>query len=567
MASQEIALTVNTAPSTSLVDRLDRLVVTVDHKELGLMYIGTALIFLVVAGLMAVAIRLQLAVPNNTLLEPEVFNRFFTMHGTAMVFLVGMPIIAGLGNYLVPLMIGTRDMAFPRLNAFGYWMFVFGALLLYFSYLGAPGLNGHGSAPDVGWFAYAPLTGRAFSRGHSTDYWILSLLLTSVGSTVSAINVVATTLTLRCRGMKLMRMPLFVWMMLVTNFMIILALPSLSAAQIMLLIDRYLGGHFFDTQSGGSAVLWQHFFWIFGHPEVYILIIPGFACLSEIIPVFSRKPIFGYPVMVGATTMIAFISFGVWAHHMFTVGMTSVGNTFFAISTMLVGVPTGIKIFNWLGTIYGGKIRLEIPMIFCLGFLFQFLIAGLTGVMLAVTPFDWQLSDSYFVVAHFHYVLIGGLLYAIFAGLYYWYPKAVGRLLNRKLGLWHFWLFTIGFHLTFDTMHFSGLLGMPRRIFTYDIGRGWEMLNLIGSVGAIFQAVGVLCLVINLIRSLRHGKVAGNDPWDAWTLEWGTTSPPPVYNFENIPVVRSRRPLWDLKHPEDPDWKYEESGEQGESIR
>ncbi len=559
MAIQEIALTTSRASGISLVDRLHGLVVTVDHKKLGLMYIGTALVFLVVAGLMAVAIRLQLAVPNNTLLEPEVFNRFFTMHGTAMVFLVGMPIIAGLGNYLVPLMIGTRDMAFPRLNAFGYWMFVFGALLLYFSYLGAPGLNGHGSAPDVGWFAYAPLTGRAFSRGHSTDYWILSLLLTSVGSTVSAINVIVTALTMRCRGLTLMRMPLFVWMMIVTNFMIILALPSLSAAQIMLLVDRYLGGHFFDTQSGGSAVLWQHFFWIFGHPEVYILIIPGFACMSEIVPVFSRKPIFGYPIMVGATTMIAIISFGVWAHHMFAVGMTSVGNTFFAISTMLVGVPTGIKIFNWLGTMYGGKIRLEVPMMFCLGFLFQFLIAGLTGVMLAVVPFNWQLTDSYFVVAHFHYVLIGGLLYALFAGFYYWYPKAFVRLLNRKLGLWHFWLFTIGFHLTFDTMHFSGFLGMPRRIFTYDPGRGWEMLNLIGSVGAIFQAVGVLCLVINILRSLRHGQIAGDDPWDAWTLEWATTSPPPVYNFESAPVVRSRRPLWDLKHPEDPDWKYEES--------
>jgi len=558
MAIQEIALTTSRASGVSFIDRLHSLVVTVDHKKLGLMYIGTALVFLVVAGLMAVAIRLQLAVPNNTLLEPEVFNRFFTMHGTAMVFLVGMPIIAGLGNYLVPLMIGTRDMAFPRLNAFGYWMFVFGALLLYFSYLGAPGLNGHGSAPDVGWFAYAPLTGRAFSRGHSTDYWILSLLLTSVGSTVSAINVIVTALTMRCRGLTLMRMPLFVWMMIVTNFMILLALPSLSAAQIMLLIDRYLGGHFFDTQSGGSAVLWQHFFWIFGHPEVYILIIPGFACMSEIVPVFSRKPIFGYPVMVGATTMIAIISFGVWAHHMFAVGMTSVGNTFFAISTMLVGVPTGIKIFNWLGTMYGGKIRLEVPMIFCLGFLFQFLIAGLTGVMLAVVPFNWQLTDSYFVVAHFHYVLIGGLLYALFAGFYYWYPKAFGKLLNRKLGLWHFWLFTIGFHLTFDTMHFSGLLGMPRRIFTYDPGRGWETLNLLGSVGAIFQAVGVLCLVINILRSLRHGRMAGNDPWDAWTLEWATTSPPPVYNFETAPVVRSRRPLWDLKHPEDPDWKYEE---------
>ena len=558
MAIQEIALTTSRATGISLVERLHGLVVTVDHKKLGLMYIGTALVFLVVAGLMAVAIRLQLAIPNNTLLEPQVFNRFFTMHGTAMVFLVGMPIIAGLGNYLVPLMIGTRDMAFPRLNAFGYWMFVLGALLLYFSYLGAPGLNGHGSAPDVGWFAYAPLTGRAFSRGHSTDYWILSLLLTSVGSTVSAINVVVTTLTMRCRGLTLMRMPLFVWMMLVTNFMIILALPSLSAAQIMLLIDRYLGGHFFHTQAGGSAVLWQHFFWIFGHPEVYILIIPGFACMSEIIPVFSRKPIFGYPVMVGATTMIAIISFGVWAHHMFAVGMTSVGNTFFAISTMLVGVPTGIKIFNWLATMYGGKIRLEVPMIFCLGFLFQFLIAGLTGVMLSVVPFNWQLTDSYFVVAHFHYVLIGGLLYALFAGFYYWYPKAFGRLLNTKLGLWHFWLFTIGFHLTFDTMHFSGLLGMPRRIFTYDPGRGWEMLNLIGSIGAIFQAVGVLCLVTNILRSLRHGRIAGDDPWDAWTLEWATTSPPPVYNFETSPVVRSRRPLWDVKHPEDPDWKYEE---------
>ena len=558
MAVQEIALTTSRVSGLSFIDRLHGLVVTVDHKKLGLMYIGTALVFLVVAGLMAVAIRLQLAVPNNTLLEPEVFNRFFTMHGTAMVFLVGMPIIAGLGNYLVPLMIGTRDMAFPRLNAFGYWMFVFGALLLYFSYLGAPGLNGHGSAPDVGWFAYAPLTGRAFSRGHSTDYWILSLLLTSVGSTVSAINVIVTALTMRCRGLTLMRMPLFVWMMLVTNFMILLALPSLSAAQIMLLIDRYLGGHFFDTQSGGSAVLWQHFFWIFGHPEVYILIIPGFACMSEIVPVFSRKPIFGYPIMVAASTMIAIISFGVWAHHMFAVGMTSVGNTFFAISTMLVGVPTGIKIFNWLGTMYGGKIRLEVPMIFCLGFLFQFLIAGLTGIMLAVVPFNWQLTDSYFVVAHFHYVLIGGLLYALFAGFYYWYPKAFGRLLNRKLGLWHFWLFTIGFHLTFDTMHFSGLLGMPRRIFTYDPGRGWETLNLIGSVGAIFQAVGVLFLAINILRSLRHGQRAGNDPWDAWTLEWATTSPPPVYNFETAPVVRSRRPLWDVKHPEDPDWKYEE---------
>ena len=557
MAAQEITIPAGGALGSSFIDRLHGLVVTVDHKKLGLMYIGTALIFLVVAGLLAVAIRLQLIVPVNTLLEPDVFNRFFTMHGTSMVFLVGMPLIAGFGNYLVPLMIGTRDMAFPRLNAFGYWMFLFGGLLLYFSYLGAPGLAGHGSAPDVGWFAYAPLTERAFSRGTSTDYWILSLLITSIGSTVSAINVIASIITMRCPGMTLMRMPLMAWLMLVTNFMILLALPGLSGAQIMLLIDRYLGAHFFDTQAGGSAVIWQHFFWIFGHPEVYILMIPAFACLSEIVPVFSRKPIFGYPVMVGATAMIGLISMSVWAHHMFTVGMTSVGNTFFAISTFLVAVPTGIKIFNWLGTMYGGKIRFDLPMLFCIAFLFQFLIAGLTGVMLAVAPFNWQLTDSYFVVAHFHYTLVGAFLFGILGGIYYWYPKAVGRLLDRRLGLWQFWLFVIGFHVTFDTQHFAGLLGMPRRIFTYDAGRGWDTLNFIATVGALIQATSILLLAINIIRSIKKGELAGNDPWDAWTLEWSTSSPPPDYNFATIPTVRSRRPLWDLKHPEDPDWKYE----------
>src|SRR5262245_2006548 len=479
------------------------------------------------------------------------------MHGTSMVFLVGMPIIAGIGNYLVPLMIGTRDMAFPRLNAFGYWMFVFGGLLLYFSYLGAPGLAGHGSAPDVGWFAYAPLTARAFSRGTSTDYWILSLLLTSVGSTVSAVNVIATTIALRCPGMTLMRMPLMAWLMLVTNFMILLALPGLSGAQIMLLIDRYLGAHFFDTQAGGSAVIWQHFFWIFGHPEVYILMIPAFACLSEIIPVFSRKPIFGYSIMVAATVMIGFISVSVWAHHMFTIGMTSVGNIFFAASTFMVAVPTGIKIFNWIGTMYGGKLRFEPPMLFCIGFLFQFLIAGLTGVMLGMAPFDWQLHDSYFVVAHFHYTLVGAFLFGIFAGIYYWYPKAVGRMLDRRLGLWHFWLIAIGFHLTFDPQHFAGILGMPRRIYTYEEGRGWEIYNLLSSLGVIVQAAGIMCFVVNLVRSYWKGTPAGEDPWDAWTLEWSTTSPPPEYNFETLPVVHSSRPLWDLKHPEDPDWRYE----------
>ena len=557
MASQELVLAPAARTSLPLTARLHELVVTVDHKQLGLMYIGTALLFLATAGLMASVIRLQLVIPNNNLVSPQVFNRLFTMHGTTMVFLVGMPIIAGLMNYLVPLMIGARDMAFPRLNAFGYWMFLFGGLLLYFSYLAAPGLAGHGSAPDVGWFAYAPLTERAFSRGQSTDYWILSLLVSSLGSIVSALNVITTIVSLRCKGMTLRRMPLFVWMMLVVSGMILLALPPLSAAQIMLLLDRFLGARFFDIQAGGSAVLWQHFFWIFGHPEVYILMIPGFACASEIIPVFSRKPIFGYPAMVAATMMIGFISMGVWAHHMFTVGMTAVSNTFFTISTLLIAVPTGIKIFNWLGTMYGGQIHFELPMLFCLGFLFQFLIAGLTGVMLAVAPFDWQLSDSYFVVAHFHYVLVGSFLFTIFAAIYYWYPKAIGRMLNKKLGLWHFCLFTIGFHLTFDPQHLAGILGMPRRIYTYDPGRGWEIYNLISSLGVLFQAAGIGCFMVNLLWSWQRGAPAGDDPWDAWTLEWSTTSPPPAYNFETLPEVRSRRPLWDLKHPEDPDWQYE----------
>jgi len=541
----------------SLTRIIQELVFTVDHKKLGLMYIGAGLIFFVVAGLMATMIRAQLFFPNNTFLEPAVFNRFFTMHGTAMVFLVGMPIIFGFANYLVPLMIGARDMAFPRLNAFGFWTFLFSGLLLYFSYLGGPGLYAAGSAPDVGWFAYSPLTSRAFSRGTSTDYWTLSLLMGGIASISTAINLIVTIVSYRCKGMTLGRMPLFVWLYLVVGFLVIIAVPPLTACQIMLMLDRYLGAAFFDTQAGGSAVLWQHFFWIFGHPEVYILILPGFAIASEVIPVFSRKPIFGYPIMVAATVMIAFLSLGVWAHHMFTVGMTSLGNTFFAISTMLIAIPTGIKIFNWLGTMYGGKIRLELPMMFCIGFLFQFLIAGLTGVILAVAPFTWQLSDSYFVVAHFHYVLIGGLLYTVFAGIYYWYPKAFGKMPNKKLGLLHFWLFTIGFHLTFAPQHVSGLLGMPRRIFTYEAGRGWEIWNQLSTIGVLIQIPGILFFVINLLYSYWKGKPAGDDPWDAWTLEWATTSPPADYNFAKLPEVKSRRPLWDLKHPDDPDWKYE----------
>jgi cytochrome c oxidase subunit 1 len=412
-------------------------------------------------------------------------------------------------------------------------------------------------APNVGWFAYAPLTERAFSRGTSTDYWVLSIIVAGIGTTVSAINVIATIISMRCKGMTLARMPLFVWLMLVVSAMVVMALPPLTAAQIMLLLDRYLGAHFLDTQAGGSAVLWQHFFWLFGHPEVYILVLPGFACVSEIIPVFSRKPIFGRAAMIGATVAIGLVSVSVWAHHMFSVGMSSVSNIFFVASTMLVGVPTGIKIFYWLGTMYGGKLRFDTPMLFCVAFLFQFLIAGLTGIMLAAAPLNWQLTDSYFVVAHFHYTLLGGMLFTLFGGFYYWFPKATGRMLSETIGKYHFWLLVIGFHLTFDTLHFAGILGMPRRIYTYAAGRGWEGLNLLASIGVMFQAAATACLIWNIIRSLRKGKPAGNDPWDAWTLEWATTSPPPEYNFAVEPEVRSSRPLWDLKHPEDPDWKYE----------
>jgi cytochrome c oxidase subunit 1 len=454
-------------------------------------------------------------------------------------------------------MIGARDLAFPRLNSFGFWLSVLGGLLLYFSFIGAPGMYGAGAAPDVGWFAYAPLTAKAFSRGHSTDYWTLGVLVGGLGSIATAANIITTILCLRCPGMTLNKMPLLVWLNLVMCGMVLIAIGPLTAAQIMLTLDRFLGAHFFDPQAGGSAVLWMHFFWIFGHPEVYVLIIPGFAFASEIIPVFSRKAIFGYPVMVAATLAIAFVALAVWAHHMFTIGMTSMGNTFFAISTMLVGVPTGIKIFNWIATMWGGKIRYDTPMLFCVAFLVQFLIAGLTGIMLSAVPFNWQLNNSYFVVAHFHFVLVGSLVFTIFGAIYYWYPKATGRMLSETLGKWHFWLFVIGFHMTFDTMHFPGLLGMPRRIYTYEAGRGWDTLNLICTIGVAFQAAGVLCFVVNVLRSLFKGRLAGNDPWNAWTLEWATTSPPPEYNFDQTPVVLSRRPLWDLKHPTDPDWRYE----------
>ncbi|MGH7288802.1 MAG: cytochrome c oxidase subunit I, partial [Myxococcota bacterium] len=480
----------------------------------------------------------------------QTYNELFTMHGTSRVFLAAMPLASAMFNYLVPLMIGARDVAFPRLNAFSYWVFLLGGLFLNASWV-------VGAAPDVGWFGYAPLTEKPFSTGVRSDFWLLGLILLGTSSIVASLNFLVTILNLRAPGMTFLRMPIFVWNTIVVNVLVLLAFPPLTVALVFLMFDRLFGTAFYLPAGGGSPVLWQHLFWIFGHPEVYILILPAMGIVSEVLPTFARRPLFGYAAVVYARALIGFLGFGVWAHHMFAVGMGPIADSAFALMSMLIAIPTGIKIFNWLATLWGGKIRFAPPMLFCLGFLFQFLCAGLTGIMLAAAPFDWQLSDSYFVVAHFHYVLVGGLLFTIFAAIYYWFPKATGRLLDETLGRWHFWLLVIGFNLTFLPQHFAGLAGMPRRIYSYDAGRGFELWNQLSSAGVLFQAAAIAIFLVNVLRTLVRGPAAPADPWDAWTLEWSTTSPPPVYDFETPPVVRSRRPLWDRKHPDDPDWRYE----------
>lgn len=534
------------SPPTPLLDWLT----TVDHKKIGILYVGMAIVFLIVAGIEAMIIRWQLFYARNTFVGPDTFNQMFTMHGTTMVFFVGMPILAGIANYVVPLQIGARDMAFPRMNALGLWTTMLGGILTYLSFI-------TGGAPAIGWFAYAPLTEHSFARSAATDFWILGLLVAGIGSLTGAINLVATVISLRAPGMSLRKLPLYTWMAFWANVQIVLALPPFTAALVMLLFDRNLGAHFFNPQNGGSAYLWQHLFWFFGHPEVYILVLPAFGMISDVIPTFSRKVIFGYEFVAASTMAIAFISFGVWAHHMFTVGMSRQLDLFFSASSLVVSIPTGIKVFNWLATIYGGRLHIASPMLFALGFMALFVMGGLTGIMLAMVPMDWQLSDTYFVVGHFHWVLIGGTIFGVMAGIHYWYPKATGRMLSERLARWQFWLLFLGFVLTFGAQHVLGILGMPRRIYSYPADRGWEYLNQVATVGAFLQAPSFLIFAINLVWSWKHGKVAGDDPWNAWTLEWATTSPPPSYNFETIPEVKSRRPLWDLKHPDDPDWKYE----------
>src|SRR5437868_1729025 len=455
------------APSWTAV--LHDWVTTVDHKKIGIMYVLMAVVFLVIAGCEALLLRWQLMRARNDFLGPDTFNQLFTLHGTTMVFFMGMPILIGFGNYLVPLMIGARDMAFPRLNAMGFWVTLFGGLLVYFSFA-------TGGAPAIGWFAYAPLTERTFASSAATDFWALGLMVSGVGTLAAGVNFIATILGMRAPGMALHKVPFFVWTILWTSVLILFALPPLTAGLGMVLLDRNLGAHFFDVQNGGSALLWQHIFWFFGHPEVYILILPVFGIVTEIIPVFSRKVLFGYEFMAAATAAIAFISLGVWAHHMFAVGMARPADLFFVVSTAVISIPTGIKFFNWLATMYGGRISFASPMLFCAGFLSMFLIGGLTGIMLGAAPFDFQLTDSYFVVGHFHFVLIGGTLFGVFAGIHYWYPKITGRMLSERLARWQFWLLYVGFMLTFGPMQVSGMLGMPRRIYTYSADRwGWEI--------------------------------------------------------------------------------------------
>ena len=512
---------------------------TTDHKKIGLLYLISTFVFFIIAGVEALLMRAQLALADNTFLDAQTYNGLVSLHGTTMIFLFVVPVLAGFGNYLVPLMIGARDMAFPKLNALSFWLLLFGGIAFYGSVFWEP--------PAAGWTSYAPLSDDAYSPDGGIDAWIFLIHLTGISSLLGAINFVATIHNMRARGMGWGRMPLFVWSILIYSYLLIVALPAIGAAATMLLTDRHFGTAFFDVQGGGDPLLWQHLFWFFGHPEVYIMVLPAFGIISEVLPVFARKPIFGYKAIAASTASIGFLSLLVWAHHMFTVPTSNALLAFFMISSLIIAVPTGIKMFNWLATLWRGTIVTKTPLYFAVGFLATFLIGGISGVILAMFPVDWQLHDSYYVVAHIHYVLFGGSVFGIFAGVYYWFPKMTGRMLSEPIGKVSFWLMFVGMQLTFLIQHSLGMSGMPRRIYSYPAQAGWESMNIVSTVGSYLLGVGIMVSVVNILVSYKRGRRAGNDPWKANTLEWFTQSPPPENNFDVVPRVRSAEPMKDIR--------------------
>jgi cytochrome c oxidase subunit I+III len=513
-------------------------VTSVDHKSVAKRYLVTAFCFFILGGIEAAVMRAQLARPENSVLGPDAYNQFFTMHGMTMMFMFAVPVMEAAGLYLVPLMIGARNVAFPRLNNYGYWVFLAGGLFLYIAFF----LN---TGPDVGWFGYVPLSGPEFSPGKRADVYAQSITFTEIAALIGAVELIVTIFKNRAPGMTLNRMPLFVWAMLVQAFMVLFAMPWVATATQFLAMDRLVATHFFNPAEGGDALLWQHLFWFFGHPEVYIILVPALGFVSMIVATFTRRPVYGYPAMVLSVVSIGFLSFGLWVHHMFATGVPQLGQSFFSGASMMIAIPSGIQIFCWIATIWSGRPRFSVPFLFVLGFVALFVIGGVTGVMVASVAFDQQVHDSYFVVAHFHYVLIGGAVFPLLGALYYWFPKVSGRMLSERLGRWSFWLLFIGVNLTFFPMHQLGLEGMPRRVYTYLPETGWSGLNLLATIGAVTIALGMLLTLINVVSSLRGGALAGADPWAADTLEWATSSPPPPYNFAHIPVVEGRSPLWE----------------------